>query len=300
MSSFMTSTPLFQKQQDHKHILQALLIALSFTSPLQPRYIQSIVNGFVHNSQFYVSNQKIRGWLNKQDRVMYLSEKATEMVQSCPFERIVNKKEVAKFIDHETLLVRSLFLCLLHLNFADIKQIRKQKYYESRYIPDLTIITKTSTLFIEVDTGNQPVQTLESKIRGFQAHSQEATLIYFTDSDKTYSYFAQSPGVQFIYLSSTTLSQDIEKLTAINPHIAAINSPPSPSFVSTDVEEPADFFPHPPHRKAIYKLADNVFVFDKSLVKETDNPSSTPLNSEADYEKSREEVIKLLYEDGEY
>lgn len=208
--------PLFQKQNNRRQVLQSLLIALSFTNSLESKHIKSAVDGFVHNARFYVSNQKTRGYLKKQGDLLVLTPKAKRLVQSLPIELISNKRGGSKQISHETALIRSLFLCLLHLNFKDIKQIKKQKR-DSPYIPDLTIITETDNIFIEIDTGSQPIKTLQSKIKGFKAVVKEGTLIYFTNSAKTFDHFSQTLDVQFIYLQSPTLSQDIQKLAANTP-----------------------------------------------------------------------------------
>jgi hypothetical protein len=291
---------LFQPQTDRRHILESFLIALSFASPFEPKDAQSVVSGFVHNEQFYVSNQKVRGWLYKQNGLLFLSEKAKQLVKSRPFEIVVNKKEVNRLIQHEVLVVRSLFLCLLHLNFTDIKQIKKQKYYENLYIPDLTIITKTNTLFIEVDTGNQPIKTLEAKISGFQASKRgEATLIYFTNSDKNYSHFTCNPNVQFVYLPSSTLLQDMQNLIAANISNVALYSLPNSTDAGLDLDKETNLFPYSSSQKALYKVAPNVLVFDPSLVSQIDD-TDIPVNSEAEYKKRREEIIKLVYQDDEF
>jgi hypothetical protein len=307
---------LFQKQSDQRHLLQSLLIALNFTSALESKYAQNAVNGFVYNKYFYINNQRIRGWLKKQGDLLYLSEKAKRLVQESDIDLITNKTGGDIKITHEALLVRSLFLCLLHLDFSNIVQIKKQKYYEGRFIPDLTIITKTDTIFIEVDTGKQPVKTLESKIRGLQAQNPEATLIYFTSSDKHYSHFRLNPDVQFIYLDSPTLAQDILQLFSTNRINNTINSTQHP--VPNELVEPnfnstshsttiSNTTANPffyPTSKATFKLAHNVFVYDKTLVYDSSSaakvPDHEPVQQDAptlDLEVMQAEVIKLMSED---
>lgn len=82
---------LFQKQSDQRHLLKSLLIALSFTSPLEPKYAQNAVSGFVYNKHFYINNQGIRGWLKKQNDLLYLTEKAKRLVQASDIDLIANK-----------------------------------------------------------------------------------------------------------------------------------------------------------------------------------------------------------------
>ena len=216
---------LFQKQDNRRQVLESLLIALSFTSPLEPKHIKSIFSGFVYNKRFYISDQKKRRYLKKKDDLLSLTTKAKRRIHSHPIELIANRSGGDKKIGHEVALVRSLFLILLHLDFRDIKQIKKQKRNHSPYTPDLTIITESDTLLIEVDTGSQPIKTLETKIKGYQAVDKVTTLIYFTNSARTYSHFTQNQSVQFIHLQSPTLSEDLQKLTTKNPKMWATKPP---------------------------------------------------------------------------
>jgi hypothetical protein len=311
----MNSSLLFHKQSDQRHLLQSLLIALNFTSALESKYAQNAVKGFVYNKHFYINNQQIRGWLKKQGDLLYLSEKAKRLVQESDIDLITNKTGGDIKISHEALLVRSLFLCLLHLDFSDIVQIKKQKYYEGRYIPDLTIITRTDTIFIEVDTGKQPLKTLESKIRGLQVTNSEATLIYFTSSDKHYSHFSQNRAVQFIYLDSPTLAEDILQLFSTNRINNTINSTQylspkglsepnsnSTSHSTTTSNTTANPFFYPTS-KATFKLAHNVFVYDKTLVYDPAlvaiMPDHEPVGQDTptlDLELMQAKVIKLMSE----
>lgn len=192
-------------------------------------------------------------------------------------------------------------------------QIRKQKYYEARFIPDLTIDTTTDTIFIEVDTGKQPVKTLESKIRGLQRANSQATLIYFTNSDKNYSHFCQNCDVQFIYFDSPTLAQDILQLFSTNQASTSLSavqnqnptSSPSlePSFNTLESTTSSPFF-HPTSKASI-KLAPNVFVHDPTLLYDQTVVSCSEIpkyksiqwqESELDLEMTQAEVIKLLSE----
>lgn len=221
--------PIFQTQTDRQHLLQSLLIALSFTPPLETVHIQSIVSGFVKDPQDYINVQKFRGWLVKEGDLLTLSEKARRFVHLCHFGISTNTKEISRQSSHDVLLVRCLFICLLHLQFSDVVEIRKQKYYDNRFVPDLTVVTETQSLLIEIDRGKQPFTTLESKIRGLQdrndSENHNTILIYFTDSDKSYNYFTQNKQshsqnrqseVQCIYLQSPTLAQDLLGLTTTN------------------------------------------------------------------------------------
>jgi hypothetical protein len=122
---------IFQPQTERHHLLQSLLISLSFTSPLKAVYVQSIVAGFVKNKQLYVSIQKFRGWLVKENGLILLSEKAQSFIRLCPFITSQSKLETSKQTYHDWLLTRTLFLCLLHLPFEEIVEIRKQKYYDT-------------------------------------------------------------------------------------------------------------------------------------------------------------------------
>jgi hypothetical protein len=294
----MANSPIFQTQIDRQHLLQSLLIALSFTSPLKGVYIQAIVAGFVKDAQDYVSNQKTRGWLIKQDGVMLLSEKAQTFVRLCQFNIVQSKSDTSKQTYHDLLLVRALFLCLLHLELEDILEIRKQKHYEPRFIPDLTIIAKNQTLLIEVETGRQSLAIVEAKIKGLLAgnpDSQKFILIYFTDSPDTYSYFTETArqyNVHFINLQSHTLAQDLLGLNTastrtgtefdfetdsgenLNVNTAAGSAKySSPSHTSQTAGADSKFQPieltNPitgqPVKKATNPLAPNVFVYDPNL-----------------------------------
>jgi hypothetical protein len=295
----MMPSPIFQPQTERHHLLQSLLIALSFTSPLQAVYVQSIIAGFIKDEQVYISIQKFRGWLVKRDGLILPSEKTESFLRLCPFTISQSKHEISKQTYHDLLLVRTLFLCLLHLPFEEILEIKKQKYYDTRFIPDITIITRNLTLLIEIDRGKQAFKTLESKIRGLQESNAKATLIYFTDSEKTYSYLTHNFErfkVQCIYLKSPTLAQDLLTLTATNSNhtndteanfneygnITEINPilDAGQSFYSriddttdaTDAEIRTNFQPIEPvvpmlgERKTTIALAPNVLVYDDPML----------------------------------
>jgi hypothetical protein len=308
----MKLSPILRRQTGKNHTLQSLLLALSFTSPLQTVYVQSIVAGFVQNVQFYIGIQKFRGWLAKQDGLILLTKQAQGFVRLSPFSLTQSKPDVSKQTYHELLLVRSLFLCLLHLNFDDITEIRKQKYYETRLIPDLTIVTEKRTLLIEIDRGKQPSKTLEAKIRELRTSNPDATIIYFTDAQKTYDYLTQSferSKVQCIHLQSPTLAQDLLNLTAFEATVETdadyitgdlndnlnlgVNPAPQASDQSSDSKindkvhktattskpkfQPIELtspVTGKPIKTATIALAPNVFVFDSTLVKKMAEPWS--------------------------
>lgn len=221
-ASIMTSSQIFERQSERDHVLHSLLIALSFTPQLDAGHIQSILAGFVKDANNYISAQKSRGWLSGQDGAILLSDKSERLVRLSQFKILQSKPEISKQSYHDLLLVRTLFLCLVHLKFEEIVEIRKQKYYDNKFIPDLTIVTQTQTLLIEIDRGKQPFSTLEDKVTGLreaQESPQPFVIIYFTDSQKTYDYFNQNfdkSQVQCVYLPSPTLAQDILDLSVSN------------------------------------------------------------------------------------
>lgn len=201
---------LFQTQQRRGQVLESLLIALSFTGPLESKHIKSIITGFVQNERFYLSNQKTRGYLKKQEDLFKPTSRATRLVRSSAIELVTNRVGGDKKLKHEVLLVRSLFVCLLHLELKHIKRIAKQKRSFSGYIPDLTIEAQTFTLLLEVDTGTQSISSIQTKIKNYHFRHQQGTLIYFTTSLKTYLHFQCNYFAQFIYLDSPTLEQDLK------------------------------------------------------------------------------------------
>jgi hypothetical protein len=244
----MKSPPIFTRQGGRNHVLQSLLIALSFTPQLNAVHIQSILAGVVKDANNYISVQKSRGWLLTQDGAILLSDKSQRLVRLSKFTLSRSKADISRQTYHDLLLVRTLFLCLAHLKFEDIIEIRKQKYYDNKFIPDLTIVTQTQTLLIEIDRGKQPFSTLESKVTGLQQaqdSQQPFVIIYFTDSQKTYDYFSQNFDkfqVQCVYLPSTTLAQDILSLSAtIHPNAEV-------DFVAEDINlnpepDPSSYYP---------------------------------------------------------
>jgi hypothetical protein len=204
----------FQKQTNFFHTIQSILIALSFTTSLENRDLRDIVRGLVTNDSLYISNLKIREYLQQKERYLSLTTKARHVVSKIPVEMIRNKTGGDTKIHHEIQLARTLFACLLHLNFQEIWHIKKQKAGEGQYFHDLTIAANNYTLLLEVDTGTQPIKTLEAKIQGFQEANNQETLIYFTSSIDTYNRCKNKhSGVQFAYLQSPTLSEDILQLT---------------------------------------------------------------------------------------
>lgn len=263
----MSLTYLFEKQPDRNHLLESFLIALSFTTQLESKYVKSIIQGFVHLERIYISNLKIRGWLREQNELLTLAPKAKRLVQLVSFEINANKKP-SKQTMHEILLVRSLFIILLHLNFKQIRQIKKQKLEENGYIPDLIVTTQNHILYIEVDTGSEPISTIETKINDVCNLKPQVTLIYFTKQKSTYNHFAHKlSNVQFIYLLSPTISQDILKLTS---NVNATSQPTS-SLIGLDTK-------FDPSVLGKYKVAPNVFINNPELLKDTGYTLNYPEN----------------------
>jgi hypothetical protein len=248
---------LFQRQENRKHVLYSLLITLSLTYPLSRSHVKNIVRGFVGNERFYVSNQKTRGYLKEKEDCLILSPKAKRLVKSLPLELVVSKNGGEGRIRHEALLLRSLFLCLLHLQFSQIIEIRKQKRLEnSSLIPDLILITDKGTLFIEVETGKQKVRSIASKIRKYKIDANNGTLIYFAYSENIPKHFLQDDFVQFINLQSHSLSEEIEKIVS--------------------------------------KADQSVCLSEKEVIKESGDLPHLHTNPAYDYEKMRLELEEIL------
>jgi hypothetical protein len=293
---------LFTKQNNPSQILESLLIALSFTSPLESRHIKSIIKGFVFNERFYINNQKQRGYLKSQaeNEKLILTPKAKRRAHSHLIELTANTKGgIGGQLEHEVLLSRSLFLCLLHLRLADIRQIKKQKRSDNNFIHDLTIRTQNQTLCLEVDRGNQPASTLEAKINSFKFSQPEGQLIYFTDSSKTYSQFAFNPNATFIYLHSSTLQQD---LLAIS-FKAESNQKPSPdewtassSAINTYQRVLADPVVQQPHNPSL----NNQDVFNNNPLLYSEKAENYPYSEtdlSSNWEQRHLDLIKILNED---
>lgn len=205
--------PLFHKQQNHSQLLTSLIIALTFTTPLESKYVQTVIAGCSTNTRFYLSHLKKTGYVEDRQGLLHLSEKARLKIESLPFEITPNPRGVRKSGTHELLLIRTLFLCLLHLDLQNITQVQKEKPNNRGQIPDLSIITKDYTLYIEVDTGSQPIKTIETKIQSYNLTGKDQkTVIYFTDSWSHFNYFKQKDYPQFICLQSPTIIEDILKL----------------------------------------------------------------------------------------
>jgi hypothetical protein len=277
----MSSSLIFQKQSYPRQILESLLVSLSLTAPLEYKQVKNMISGFVFNERYYINNQKNRGWLTKQDKTLVLTPRAKRRANFIA-ELITNPRARGGQIEHEIILIRSLFMCLLHLNLEQVLGIKKQKRHDSHYVHDLIIITRTDTLYLEIDTGSEPIRTLEDKIKGMKALNLDGTLIYFTSSPRTYSYLIHNPDVQIIYLNSPTLKKDILQLTSqtsviLKNQVAATNSYP-------DVEQSG---------QNVF-LNNSLLYYDKQ-----DNLSSLPNNESQTWEDRRFEVIKLLLEDDE-
>lgn len=279
----MSSIPIFQKQFYPKQILESLLISLNLTAPLEYKHVKDMLSGFVFNERYYINNQKNRGWLAKQNKTLTLTPRAKRRANFTA-EIITNPRARGIQIEHEVILVHSLFLCLLHLSLEQVLVIKKQKRHDSNYVHDLIIITRTDTLYLEIDTGSEPIRTLENKIRGMKNLNLDGTLIYFTSSPRTYSYLAHNSDVQIIYLSSPTLSEDILQLTSqtsvtLKKQVANINA-----YQGVNIEQSGQ----------------NVLDYDPGLYYEKqDNLSSSATSESQNWENRRFEVIKLLLEDDE-
>lgn len=231
---------LFQPQQNPPQLLNSLLIALSFSAPLESRDVQEVIEGYTANTRFYLSNLKKSGYLKNRDGLLHLSAKARKRTEAAPFEMIFNRRGGIKLRNHEILLVRTLFLCLQHLDHQHIEFIRKEKPDDGGLIPDLRIVTQTNNLYIEIDTGTQPLKVIENKLRKYQITGrEEKTVIYFTNSKKHFDYFKQNSYAHFIFLRSPTLTGDILKLQSSKSNSNKSKNIPSSRY---------------------YKIAPNVFL----------------------------------------
>jgi hypothetical protein len=262
----------FTKQSSYGHFLQSALIALSFTTALESRDIRLIVTGLVRQDFLYVSNLKTRGWLRPRERFLYLTNKAQYLISKAPIDLIKNKTGGDAKINHEIQLARTLFACLVHLNLENVVQIKKQKRNGTTpYFHDLTIVGNNYTLQIEVDAGSQPSSTLEAKIKGFQEINPQDTLVYFTSSKNTYAHYQDnSHQVQFIYLQSPTLSQDILQLSVNDSYhnhqserYDSISHSPSDTY-SEVFSDQSTFLSQA--STLSYKLAQNTLFEEKSLI----------------------------------
>ncbi len=300
----MSSNSIFSRQNNPTQILESLLIALSFTPALESRHIKSIIKGFVFNERFYINNQKQRGYLRSQqeNELLVLTPKAKRRAHSHLIELTASTKGgVGGQLEHEVLLSRSLFLCLLHLRLADIRQIKKQKRSDNNFVHDLTIRTQSQTLYLEVDRGNQPASTLEAKINSFKFSQAQGQLIYFTDSSKTYSQFIFNPDATFIYLPSPTLQQDLLALSCKEE--SKLNHKPSPdewaaSSLATNTYEsvlanPATQQPHNPSLNNQNVFNNNSLLYSDK--QEYSTFSETDLSP--NWEQRHLDLIKMLNED---
>jgi hypothetical protein len=270
----MSSPFVFAKQSSYGHLLQSALIALSFTTALESRDIRLVVTGLVRQDFLYVSNLKTRGWLRPKERYLLLTNKAQHLVKKAPVDLIRNKTGGDTKLHHEIQLTRALFACLVHLNLENVLQIKKQKGNNSPYFHDLTIVGNNYTLQVEVDTGSQPIKTLEAKIQGFQEANGQDTLIYFTSSKDTYAHYQDNPHqVQFVYLQSSTLSQDIVQLTVndnyYNSKLQQNSQVSESSFL--DIASTQSTFPTPAGITT-NKLTQDVSLDHKSLVQQLFTP----------------------------
>lgn len=203
---------IFQPRPKNSLIINHFLTALSFTSNLESKDIQSILKGYTSTPRFYISSIHRRGYLKKNEEgVWYLTSKAKRRIGSMPFAMDSGRQTSGQRF-HEILLIRSLFLCLLHLDDTKIEVIYRQRRNQNNQIPDITIVTETKTLYIEVDTGKQTVKTLQNKIKKYELlnnnHNSQVTVIYFTNSPNTFNEF-QNSNLNFVFLKSPNLTQDL-------------------------------------------------------------------------------------------
>ena len=140
-------------------------------------------------------------------------------------------------------------------------------------------------------------------MQGFREGNSQDTLIYFTSSKNTYTHYQDNPHhVQFIYLQSPTLSQDILQLTVNDNYYNSPNfhnyhhsQPEHNSQISDSAffEVPSDqtlFFN--PANSSTNKLTQNVSVDEKSLIQKLFTPflpekDSEPYLAERNYNSMR-------------
>lgn len=259
---------IFQSPKNNSLLLNSLLTALSFTPPLDSREFQAIIKGYTPNTRFYLSSLKRRGYVNDKNGLLYLSNKANRLVASLPFATVANSRGGIKLRNHNLLLIRTLFLCLQHLEHQQIELIEREKPKDKALIPDLTITTETDTLYIEIDTGSEAVKMIERKIRSYHLLSgeREGTVIYFTNFLNTFNHFKDNSYSQFILLKSPTLTQDILKLK-YSKNSSTNQNPPK--------EIKDNHFP----------TASNVKLSKDFLAEEAD--------------RKRQEIVKMLYGNNE-
>lgn len=298
----MSSRFLFQPQNNLSQILDSLLIVLSLTSPLESKHVKTILHGFVCEERFYLNSQRRRGWLKKLNNgLLTLTPKAARRVQSNYIQLVANFKHKIGQIEHEVMLLRSLFLCLMHLNLSHVKEVKKQKRNGTEYIHDLTITTPTDVLSIEVDLGSKPVESVEAKIQGFQARlHQRGTLIYFTTSAKIYFYFSAKPDIQFIYLRSPNVCQDMQRVISKN-QLGHLTNPTKSLFSKATREKSAIT------ERLTYPT--NPYLNEPECDQDVNNEQGLPYYNKQDNsfnpndylspnnDTKRQELIKMLYSD---
>lgn len=202
---------LFQRQTNRNQTIKALLTSLYLSIPLTIREVTQIVKGFVVYHKQYVSQLKARGYLKLKDQRLHLTRRAHQLVQSQPFELVWNKRKGMIQYNHQLQLVKTLFICLLHLNLPQISQILKEKFNGS-VAPDLCIKTESVNFLIEVDTGSQRAQTIQPKLNYYKNFTSSDCVIYFTNSSTIANRFTSHPTVHFVNLQSQNYIQYLLQL----------------------------------------------------------------------------------------
>lgn len=210
---------LFKRQPDSSQLLASLLTTLGLTRAVKGQDIHQIIKGHSRNSYFYLSSLKKRKYLILRENNLYLSKKGRDLVERLPFSILKTLKKGNKLQRHELLTARVLFACLQHLDHHNIELIKKEKSNHKGLIPDLNIITKTDNIFIEIDTGTEPIQTIKSKIKAYELNGEDKSVVFFTTSLRLFNHFQDNPAVQFVLLQSPNLSGDILKLKPGKPKL---------------------------------------------------------------------------------
>ena len=178
--------------------LRPFLTTLSCVTPLPNYNAVSLLWGHNKSASRYVSGLKKKGWITQRGRHVFLTKKATRLVQENPYQIVKSNNQCRTQIHHETLLARVLFSYLMTLNPQEIASITKEQK-EGGVYPDLTFnLTGDRIIHVEIDTGKKSYKKELERIDRHEMLQPDAYLVYYTASQHTYDKLKETVDIHLL------------------------------------------------------------------------------------------------------
>jgi hypothetical protein len=198
---------------------RAFLTTLYFSKPLTSKDCYYILNDLKKvTSTNFLGQLKSVGYLTLKDGYYKLSTKGKSMITSNLFSLELNRKKGHQNSLHENMTLRIIYNFLLETNQSEILEIIKEKNFNKIIEPDIFISTTNLNLVIEIDTGTERHNILDSKIQRYNTilNKDKDKLIFVSSSKRNRDHLLKYDNI---------LTVDIDNLLSIkNIILSSINS----------------------------------------------------------------------------